>query len=75
MRLSGTGNLKLLPRPALQVDWASIVAGAERIAWDSSGTVVRGSKEFDWIVTPRIAGELALPSVRYDFFNPDDATL
>ncbi len=70
MRLSGAGNLRLLARPALQVDWASLVPGDERVVWDSSGAVVRGSKEFDWVVTPRIAGDMVLPAVRYDFFNP-----
>lgn len=70
MRVSGTGNLRLLVRPALQVDWASLVPGEERVFWDSAGTVVRGAKEFDWVVTPRIAGDMVLPAVRYDFFNP-----
>lgn len=70
MRVSGVGNLRLLPRPALQIDWANIVPGGERVFWDSAGTVVRGSKEFDWVVTPKIAGDMVLPEVRYDFFNP-----
>ncbi len=70
MRVSGVGNLRLLARPPLQIDWATIVAGEERVYWDSVGTVVRGSKEFDWVVTPKIAGDMVLPAVRYDFFNP-----
>lgn len=70
MRLSGVGNLRLLTRPSLQIDWAGVVAGEERVYWDSAGTVVRGSKEFDWVVTPKIAGDMVLPAVRYDFFNP-----
>ena len=70
MRVSGTGNLRLLTRPALQVEWASLVPGDERVFWDSAGTVVRGAKEFDWVVTPKIAGDMVLPAVRYDFFNP-----
>ena len=70
MRVSGVGNLKLLVRPALQIDWATLVPGAERVFWDSAGTVVRGAKEFDWVATPRIAGDMVLPAVRYNFFNP-----
>lgn len=70
VRVAGIGNLKLLPRPTLDVPWASVVAGDERVTWDSSATFVRGAKEFDWIVTPKIAGDLSLPPVRYDFFNP-----
>jgi hypothetical protein len=70
MRVSGVGNLRLLVRPQLQIDWASMVAGQERVFWDSTGTVVRGAKEFDWVVTPKIAGDMVIPEVRYDFFNP-----
>ncbi len=70
MRVSGVGNLRLLTRPPLQIDWAAMVPGAERVFWDSTGSVVRGAKEFDWVVTPRIAGDMVLPAVRYDFFNP-----
>jgi hypothetical protein len=70
MRVSGVGNLRMLVRPTLQIDWATVVAGEERVFWDSTGTVVRGAKEFDWVVTPKIAGDMVIPAVRYDFFNP-----
>jgi hypothetical protein len=70
LRVSGVGNLRLMVRPSLDIDWATSVPGEERVYWDSAGTVVRGSKEFDWVVTPKIAGDMTLPSVRYDFFNP-----
>lgn len=70
VRLAGVGNLNLLPRPTLQLDWGSVVAGPERVSWDSTGTVVRGSKEFDWVVTPRVAGTVPIGPVRYDYFNP-----
>jgi hypothetical protein len=70
MRVSGVGNLRLLARPPLQIDWATIVPGDERVFWDSAGAVVRGAKEFDWLVTPKIAGDMVLPVVRYDYFNP-----
>lgn len=70
MRVSGVGNLRLLTRPALQIDWATMVPVGERVFWDSTGSVVRGAKEFDWVVTPKIPGDMVLPAVRYDFFNP-----
>lgn len=70
LRLTGTGNLKLLPRPELDVPWASVTPADERVTWDSTGVVVRGAKEFDWVVTPRISGEMVFPAVRYDYFNP-----
>jgi hypothetical protein len=66
----GTGNVSLLPRPELSVAWADVVTGAVRVQMDSSTTLVRGRKEFDWILTPVRPGRQAMPAVRYAFFNP-----
>jgi hypothetical protein len=70
LRVLGVGNITLLPRPPLFIDWADVLDSDERVAWDSTGSVVRGYKEFDWIVVPKIAGALFIPTIRYDFFNP-----
>src|SRR3990170_3466364 len=53
LRLEGQGNATLLPRPALAVPWASVVAADERARLDSSLTMLRGAKEFDWLLAPR----------------------
>ncbi len=66
----GTGNVSLLPRPELAVPWADVVPGAVRVQMDSSTTLVRGRKEFDWILTPVSPGRQALPAIRYPYFNP-----
>jgi hypothetical protein len=71
VRVSGAGNVKLFPRPHLAIPWASVVPSDERVQVDSAGKRIRGSKDFAWIITPRIAGELDVPPVRYSFFNPD----
>src|ERR1700722_3924202 len=68
--VAGRANVKLLPRPALVVPWGSVVVGQERVQVDTSSTEVRGTKEFDWVVTPRDTGALVLPSVRYPYFDP-----
>jgi len=70
MRVGGTGNVKLLPRPVLEVSWASTVPGTERVSVDTSGAFVRGYKEFDWILTPTQAGQVELPMLRYSYFDP-----
>lgn len=70
MRVDGVGNVKLLPRPVVEVSWASSVAGTERIRVDTTGALVRGYKEFDWILTPAQNGRVELPSLRYSYFNP-----
>ncbi|HEY0929511.1 MAG TPA: SH3 domain-containing protein [Gemmatimonas sp.] len=70
IRLEGTGNVKLLPRPTVELPWASVVAGSERVQIDSSGALVRGMKEFDFILTPTRPGAVVLPVIRYSYFNP-----
>ncbi|MGH7664748.1 MAG: BatD family protein [Gemmatimonadaceae bacterium] len=67
--VSGSGNVKLFPRPEIAIPRASAIQGEERVEIDS-GTTVRGSKEFDWIVTPKLAGRLDIPPITYAFFNP-----
>jgi tetratricopeptide (TPR) repeat protein len=69
VRLDGTGNVKLLPRPIISPDWATIALGEERVTVDTSVATVRGTKEFDWLLTPKRAGHLVVPSVRYPFFD------
>lgn len=71
VRVTGTGNVKLFPRPSVGVSWASLVKGDERVQVDSTASKIRGAKEFDWVLTPRVAGELDLPPIRYSYFNPD----
>lgn len=70
LRVQGTGNVKLLPRPNIEVDWASAVPGSERVLVDSSGALVRGTKEFDWILTPTRDGRVTVPVLRYSYFDP-----
>jgi hypothetical protein len=71
VNVSGTGNVKLFPRPAVSIPWATLVNGDERVRVDSTSRRVAGTKEFDWVLTPRLAGELDLPPIRYPYFNPD----
>src|SRR6185437_1816283 len=70
LSVEGRGNVKLFPRPSLTVPWGSLVAGQVRVHLDSTTQDVHGTKEFDWLVTPRDSGELTVPSVRYPFFDP-----
>jgi hypothetical protein len=70
LRLQGEGNVKLWPRPPLTLGWASVANGEERVEVDTSRARVRGSKEFDWLVTPRQPGHQQLPTLRYPYFDP-----
>jgi hypothetical protein len=71
VRLTGTGNVKLFPPPKLEIPWASLVRGDERVSVDTTARKIRGTKEFDWVLTPKVAGELDVPPIRYGYFNPD----
>jgi hypothetical protein len=73
LRVEGEGNVPLLPRPTLRVPGAALIPSGERVMVDSSSTRVRGAKEFDWLLTPQRAGELAVPAARYAFFDPEAA--
>ena len=71
VRVSGTGNVKLFPRPSVGVEWANLVKGDERVQVDTAARKIAGAKEFDWVLTPKVAGELDLPPIRYTYFNPE----
>jgi hypothetical protein len=70
VRVQGTGNVSLFPRPSLALPWGDAVNGAERVAIDSGLSLVQGRKDFEWVVTPRREGTLTVPSVRYPYWNP-----
>lgn len=70
LKVTGTGNIKMLPRPAIAVPWGALVPSQERVTIDLSSETIRGSKEFDWVITPQVAGRQELPPLRYPFFNP-----
>ncbi len=71
LRLEGAGNVKLWPRPPLSLDWATIANGNERVQVDTSQARVRGTKEFDWLLTPRQSGKREIPSLDYVYFDAD----
>jgi tetratricopeptide (TPR) repeat protein len=69
-RVDAVGNVKLLPRPALSLPWATVTEGEERVRLDSGTSRISGSKEYDWIVAPRVAGTQTIPGIRYVYFDP-----
>ncbi|HUQ82106.1 MAG TPA: BatD family protein [Gemmatimonadaceae bacterium] len=70
VRVTGDGNVSFFPRPDVHVPWGQLVPAEERVQLDSSAIVIRGAKEFDWVITPAKSGEQEVPPVRYPFFNP-----
>jgi tetratricopeptide (TPR) repeat protein len=70
LRVEGTGNATLLPRPPLRIAWADVVPQDERVTLDSTPALFRGAKEFTWLVTPREPGAQTVPALAYPTFNP-----
>lgn len=74
VRVAGRGNVNLFPRPRLDVPWATAVATGERVTLDTTTRAIGGTKEFDWLITPKLDGEQHLPAIRYPYFDPERAT-
>ena len=74
VKVRGSGNVNLLPRPRLSVPWGSVTPARERVTVDAGGATIRGTKEFDWLITPRDDGVQEVPAIRYPYFDPSDAT-
>src|SRR5215211_5539403 len=70
VRVNAVGNVKLMPRPALELPWATVIPGDERVEIDSTASRISGTKEFEWLLTPRESGVQVIPSVRYPYFDP-----
>ena len=70
LTVSGIGNINMLPRPAVELPWGVLIPAQERVTIDRSSEVIRGAKEFDWVITPQLAGPQELPPIQYPFFNP-----
>jgi tetratricopeptide (TPR) repeat protein len=70
VRVIGVGNVKLFPRPALDIPWANAIPAGERVMLSPDSITIRGTKEFDWVLTPNRAGRLSLAPVRYPYFDP-----
>jgi tetratricopeptide (TPR) repeat protein len=70
VRVGGRGNVKLWPRPMLATSSASLVQAGVRVQVDSTGQYIRGTKEFDWLVTPEREGRITIPVVDYPYFDP-----
>jgi hypothetical protein len=73
VRVRGRGNVKLWPRPDVSTPGAVLVPAGERVIADTTGQFVRGTKEFDWLVTPEREGPLAVPVITYAYFDPYEA--
>ena len=65
VRVNAVGNVKLLPRPSVELSWALLTPGDERVEIDSTASRITRREEFDWLITPRVAGTQVVPRIGY----------
>lgn len=70
LRVTGDANVHLLPRPVVELTWGSVVPSVEHVVIDSMAPRVRGTKEFEYLVTPTKEGRVSLPAIEYPYFDP-----
>lgn len=69
--IAGEGNVKLWPAPRIDVPWADVVPFDDRVRLTSDLQTVRGTKEFEFLLTPQRDGPVTLPALRYAYWDPD----
>ena len=71
IEVEGRGNVKALPPPDLpELEGLEFFPPSEDSETEVAGGIVRGSKQFSWVIIPREAGAIAIPPIRYPYFNP-----
>lgn len=70
MTVSGSGNIKLLKLPELQLP-----AGIEKYepkVYDNvnKGSVISGQKIVEYLIVPRTPGDKEIPPIEFSYFNP-----
>ncbi len=71
VKISGTGNIKLLEAPALKFPADFDIYDPKISDQGSKGkTVVSGVRTFEYLLIPRHAGEQRIPAVAFSYFDP-----
>ncbi len=67
IRFSGNGNMRLLQNPLIQFP-PDLEVYDPKITNSISGT--SGTREIEYVIIPRFAGQFTIPAVTFTFFNP-----
>jgi hypothetical protein len=68
--ISGTGNLKLIEQPEVNIPNGFETYDPKVNDEINRSSVVSGSKTFEFLIIPRIAGKFEIPSLEFTYFNP-----
>jgi hypothetical protein len=71
LTLKGAGNIKLLSLPQLRVpNDMEVYDPKEKTDITRENGMVRGTKEVEYIIVPRFAGDYTIPPVTFAYFDP-----
>ncbi len=75
IKISGTGNLKLIEKPALlSIPNLKILEPEVKENIDKSTGTIKGTKEFRFPLIPQVDGEHIIPEITISYFNPKTKT-
>ncbi|MGB9720370.1 MAG: BatD family protein [bacterium] len=75
VKISGTGNIKLIEKPKLTpVANLRILEPEIKENLDKSSSTIKGTKEFRFPLIPQLDGEYILPEITMAYFNPTTKT-
>lgn len=75
VQISGSGNLKLIESPAFvfPTDF-EVYDPKENTDIKNSASGSSGSKTFEYLIIPRVAGKFTIPSTEFSYFDPATKT-
>ncbi len=71
VRIEGSGNIKILQEP--KIDFPADFDKYEpkvNLSIDRSGNEIKGYKEFEYVLIPRLVGKYTIKPFKYSYFNP-----
>ena len=70
VKYSGTGNIKMLPEPKIEFP-PDIETYEPKVSLtiDRTGNAIRGSKTFEYVLIPRLAGVHRIRPIRFSYFD------
>ena len=71
LTLSGQGNVRLAPVPALpDLEGWRILERGEDVRVEKAGGQIVGTRTLDYLLLPTVGGSITLPTIEYLFFDP-----
>ena len=72
LRVSGTGNLKLIGAPEIKVPVdLDALDPTEKDTITNTNDIIAGYKTFSYAFAPRVAGQFLIPGVEFSFYDPE----